>query len=491
MKRIAGLVLLVVACAVQAGEQWQPAGVAADDDPRVVAGFRALFTCSAHFVAGRPLSDIKVVELAGVGGADWPDPVIDEDARIVAASDPQAAIEALAAYRESLGCSLLPPEWTRADAGRLPAIAEAGAAPDLSGVPFPDGDGDSLPPDGIDPRHAALARVVDRAFEGDAFSSGRGAITLAVVVLRDGRLVAERYRPGFGIHSGYRTWSTTKTISAALIGIAQRKGILDVDAPADIPEWDAPDDPRRAITYRHLLWMSSGLVSGGSNANAVYFGGQDVISAVTTTALEAAPGTRWKYANNDTLLLLRALRHRLADDAAYLRFPYDELLRPIGMHHTRMETDHRGNFVGSSQTYTTARDLARFGLLLARDGVWNGRRLLPEGWVAFMTTPAPAYRRAPGEMDYGAQVWLLSGFPGVPAGSYTTAGRRGQYVSVVPAFGLVIVRTGVDQAGASWRQEQLVAHVVAAIKRSQPDTGAVAAAGLEWPSVASGGRGRK
>ncbi len=136
--------------------------------------------------------------------------------------------------------------------------------------------------------------------------------------------------------------------------------------------------------------MSSGLFSGGPNTYAIYFGGQDVISAATTTPLEAAPGTRWKYANNDTLLLLRALRHRLGDDLRYLRFPYDELLRPLGMYHTRMEIDHLGNFVGSSQTYTTARDLARFGMLLANDGVWNGKRLLPEGWVKFSRTPAPA-----------------------------------------------------------------------------------------------------
>src|SRR5690606_37194837 len=176
-------------------------------------------------------------------------------------------------------------------------------------------------------------------------------------------------------YRGYRTWSTAKSISATLIGIAAHQGLLDVQAPAPVPEWQQPADPRKAITLEHLMWMSSGLWSEGSNTNALYFGGQDVISAATTTPLEADRGTGWKYANNDTLLLLRSLRAVLNDDARYLRFPYEELFRPLGMHHTWMETDHLGNFVGSSQVYTTARDLARFGLLYLNDGVWQGERL--------------------------------------------------------------------------------------------------------------------
>jgi CubicO group peptidase (beta-lactamase class C family) len=164
-------------------------------------------------------------------------------------------------------------------------------------------------------------------------------------------------------------------------------------------------------------------------------------------------------------LLLRALRHRLGDDLRYLRFPYDELLHPLGMHHTRMETDHLANFVGSSQTYTTARDLTRFGLLLANDGVWNAKRLLPEGWVKFSSTPAPTRPPAAGQWGYGAQFWLLDQMPGVPPGTFTTAGRKGQFVTVVPGHDLVIVRTGVDPDRARWRQDRLVAEVVAALAK--------------------------
>ncbi len=350
-----------------------------------MAGYRALFTCSAHFFAGRPLEDIKKVELVDVEGMGYPDPVIDERRKIVTATDISGQIVRIAAFRETMGCSVLPPDWQMGDVPRLPYV-EYAPPPDVGNVPFPAGDRVKLPADGLDTRYRALAPVLDRAFDGRSYADVEGVVTTAVIVVKDGRIIAERYRPGFGIYSGYRTWSTAKSISSALLAIAAKQGLLDLDAPVSIPEWGYPGDPRQAITYKQLLWMSSGLFSGGANTNAIYFGGQDVVSAATTTPLEVAPGTRWKYANNDTLLLLRALRHRLADDLRYLRFPYDELLHPLGMYHTRMEVDHLGNFVGSSQTYTTARDLARFGILLANDGVWNGKRLLPEGWVKFSAT---------------------------------------------------------------------------------------------------------
>lgn len=442
----------------------RPAGIAGDEEPLIVAGYRALFACSAHFVAGRPLDDIKKVELADVQGIGYPDPVIDEKRRLVTATDISGAIVRIAAFRDSMGCTVLPPHWQLGDVPRLPNVQYA-QLPAVGDLPFPAGDRVDLPPGGLDARYVTLAPILDRAFDGATFGTRAGVVSSAVIIVKGGKIIAERYRPGFGIHAGYRTWSTAKSLTAALLAIAAKQGLLDLDAPVNIPEWNHPGDPRQAITYKHLLWMSSGLFSGGPNTYAVYFGGQDVISAVTTTALEVAPGTRWKYANNDTLLLLRALRHRLSDDLKYLRFPYDELLHPLGMVHTRMEIDHMGNFVGSSQTYTTARDLARFGLLLANDGVWQGKRLLPEGWVKFSSTPAPTLAPVAGQWGYGAQFWLLDQMPGVPPGTFTTAGNKGQYVTVVPGADLVIVRTGVDPDGTRWAQDQLVAAIVAALEK--------------------------
>jgi CubicO group peptidase (beta-lactamase class C family) len=460
--RLAALAAALATSAFAASPYQRPAGIADLKEAQIVAGYRALFTCSAHFFAVRPLEDIKKVELEEMSGFGFPDPVIDEQRKLVAARDPSGKVVAMAAFRDTMGCTVLPPDWGPADVPRLPYVSYA-APPDVRDVPFPAGDRVELPAGGIDGRYGALAPMLERAFDSAGYANAEGVVTTAVLVLKGGRIVAERYRPGFGIHSGYRTWSTAKSVSAALIGIAAKQGILDLDDAAAIPEWGYPGDPRQAITYKHLLWMSSGLFSGGDNTYAVYFGGQDVVSAVTRNALEVAPGTRWKYANNDTLLLMRALRNRLGDDLRYLRFPYDELFHPLGMYHTRLETDHLGNFVNSSQMYTTARDLARFGLLLANDGVWNGKRLLPEGWVKFSSTPAPTRPPQAGQYGYGAQFWLLDQMPGVPPGTFTTAGRKGQYVTIVPGHDLIIVRTGVDPEGKRFAQERLVAAVVAAL----------------------------
>jgi CubicO group peptidase (beta-lactamase class C family) len=356
-----------------------------------------------------------------------------------------------------MGCTILPPQLTEADIPGLPYI-EYAPAPNLGDVSFPDGDLVQLGASGVSKNFSQLATVLDKAFDGQSF--GENTVTVGVIIIKNGKLIAERYRRGFGVHSGYRTWSTAKSLSAALLGIAARKGIVDFDGPAQVPEWQYDGDPRREITYKHLLWMSSGLYGGGNNTNAIYFGGQDVISAATTTRLEVEPGTRWKYSNNDTLLYLRALRSQLDDDLAYLRFPYDELFHRIGMYHTRMETDHLGNFIGSSQVYTTARDLARFGVLLANDGVWNDERILPEGWVDFSRSPAPTRSVQKGMRGYGAQFWLLDQMPGVPAGTFTSAGNKGQFVTVLPDHDIVIVRTGVDPIPARFQQDQLVAAVI-------------------------------
>lgn len=443
----------------------RPAGFAGFEESLIAAGYRALFTCSAHFFAGRPLADILEAELVDTTALDLPAPVIDTQRQLVTAADGEGGVMT-AVFRDSMGCTLLPPHWSIADVPRLPYVPYP-PSPDQASQPFPAGDRVELGRNGLARGYETLGEPVGRAFDGRSY--GERTVTAAVIVLHEGRLVAERYREGFGVHTGYRTWSTAKSISAALLGVAAEQGLVDLDAPADVPEWGYAGDPRRSITYKHLLWMSSGLESGGNNTNAVYFGGQDVISAVTTTALEAAPGERWKYANNDTLLFLRALRHVLDDDLRYLRFPYDELLHKLGMYHTRMETDHRGNFIGSSQVYTTARDLARFGLFLAADGVWNGERLVPEGWVQFSSTPAPGYPEEDDDWGYGAQFWLMGSFSGVPAGTFTTAGHKGQYVTVVPGHDLVIVRTGVNPDGVTYEHEGLVADIVEAIDVVEQD----------------------
>ncbi len=446
--RLASLCLaLTLALPAAGGSAYRlPAGAAEYTDPYIAAGFRALFTCSAHFLMHRPFADIQTVELADTLPLGLPEPVIDETKGLVRAEDGRGN-RVTAVYRDTMGCTVLPPDWSDSDIPRLPYVR-------LS-RPAQDADQDYPLGDRVDFQLSNRARaLLDAAFDGQTY--GDRTLTAGVIVIRNGRIVAERYREGFGPHQGYRTWSTAKSISASLIGIAAEEGLLDLEAATPLTAWNQPADPRRAITWQQLLWMSSGLYSQGSNTNAVYFAGQDARSSAVDSPLEAAPGERWKYANNDTLLLLLGLRQILGDDLEYLRYPYDRLLHRIGMYHTWMETDHAGNFIGSSQVYTTARDLGRLGLLYLQDGVWNGERVLPRGWAEFVARPAPAFERKTGQQGYGAQFWLYDGVAGLPPGTYSTAGNKGQHATIVPAHDMVVVRTGVDPVGYRFDQPRFV-----------------------------------
>lgn len=428
----------------------RPAGAA--ETIEVSAGYIALFTCSAHFIMRRPLKDIMRIELVDIAPYQPPWPEIDTQRQLVRATDHDGNV-AIAAYRDTMGCTVLPPHWTEADVVRLPYVAFP-PRPDVAALQFPKGDKANPK---MNRRQRAL---MDQAFDGTSF--GEKTVTLATVIIKAGKIVAEQYRPGFGVHTGYRTWSTAKSIAATLVGIASHASLINIDEPLGIPEWQYFNDPRQQITWRHLLNMSSGLQSAGAGTGAIYFGGQDAVSAITTTPLVAEPNTVWQYANGDTLLLLYGLRHALGDDLRYLRYPYEELFLRIGMYDSRYETDHLGNFIGSSQMYTTARDLGRFGLLYLQKGVWNGEQILPEGWTELVTTAAPALVREDGKQGYGGQFWLLDRLPGVPEGTYTTSGNKGQLTTIIPSENMVIVRTGVDPNGVRWQQDKFIAAVLEA-----------------------------
>jgi CubicO group peptidase (beta-lactamase class C family) len=378
----------------------------------------------------------------------------------------------IAVHREGFGCTLLPADASPADADALPRHPPSPPAGDVSALAWPDGD--LVPPaePGAVADPARLDRALTAAFDAETY--GEATRTIAVVVVHRGRLVVERYRPGFGPHTTYRTWSVAKSITNALVGVLIGEGRLEVEAPAPVPEWQSPGDPRAAITIGDLLHMSSGLERAGAESYAVYFGGMDAVSEITSARLEAEPGTRWHYANRDTLLLVRAMRHVLGDDESYWTFPRRALFDRIGMRSTVAEVDWRGNFVLSSQVQSTARDLARFGLLYLQDGTWNGVRILPPGWVRFSATPAPARSRGvpalvryglQGLLGYGAHFWLLEKNPVIAIDAVSALGSRGQCVTIVPQHELVVVRTGLDSEtdGVVWRQDRFVADVIGSL----------------------------
>lgn len=438
----------------------------------LVAGYKAAFTCSAHFNAGRTVEQIAGDELNRIypdyreAMAALPDAVIDEEAKTVSVAYADGARPRIAAWRPFLGCAQLPTGADMAMAKELPAIGFkdfAGKPPYAR--PF---DRDVMAWTRLDTEHERLESVVSAAF--DRASYGEGTETTAVLVMQGDDLIAEQYRNDFGPDIPQRTWSVAKSIAATVIGVAVHDGIIDVDEPAGLEAWSAPGDPRGAITIKDLMHMSSGLTSPteGNRTDDVYFGGGRVIDHAIANRLVAEPGTRWRYANNDTMAMMRVLRECLRNDRKYLSYPFKKVLRPLGMDHTFLETDWNGDFVMSSQVWTTARDLARLGQLYLNDGVWEGKRILPKGWAEFVSTPAPDQPkpRREGEVrfGYGAQFWLFGARHGLPEGTYAALGNRGQYVMIVPARNVVIVRRGFDDGGgAQFGIAKFAADVLAAI----------------------------
>lgn len=430
------------------------------------AGLKAGMACSAVFVAGRSLGEVLVDELGGLpeAAARAADPVVDRVSQSVAVAHAAGAPPRLAVHRTGRGCTVLPPHAGLDQALTLPnpEIERSAAA----------GSPSSWPEGIVEPESDALTAVVEAAFDGRTY--GEATKTIGVVVIHHGKLVAERYRPGFGPHTPYRTWSAAKMLTNAVVGILVGRGALDPDAPAPIPEWAGGDDSRAGITVAQLLHMSSGLEQQGAGAYSVYYDGADAVEVTTGAKLAEPPGSHWSYANRDTLLLVRAMRAALGDQE-YWRFPIHELLDRIGMKDTVLETDPFGNYILSSQIFSTPRDLARLGLLFLNDGVWEGERILPEGWVAFSTRPAPARERGlrgvlvyglRGFVGYGAQLWLYDRIPGVFShAAYSGIGHRGQYVTVVPAQDLVVVRTGLDpeEGGVLWRQDRFFSDLIEAL----------------------------
>lgn len=428
----------------------------------VAAGYKALTLCSAVFNAGRTQAQAEALELVGIypdyqADVEALDAEVDAQTRTVAVAFDAALPPRIAAWRPNLGCAQLP---IGADAGVIAALPRFDAsAPDLDDRPWPLGDRDAT----AAPRGDAdaLAAAVEAAFDTPAY--GAGHATTGVLVLQDGRIIAERYREGFGPHVSQRTWSVAKSLTGALIGVARQAGELDVSKPALVPEWQAAGDPRAAITVEQLLRMSSGLHSdtAGNRTDALYFGGVTVAESATGGALVHPPGTHFRYANNDSVLAVHALRAATDDEERALSRPYTDLFWPLGMTRTYAETDWRGGFVLSSQVWSTARDLARFGLLLQQDGVFEGRRLLPEGWVHAATTPSGP--QPEGDFGYGATLWLMSRTPDVPADAFAAMGNRGQYVIVVPSRGVVIVRRGEDPTGQRFDPAAFAAALLAAL----------------------------
>lgn len=365
-----------------------------------------------------------------------------------------AGIETRAVHRGPYGCLLdLPP------ATSFGPIASDQAAPGV-----------------IAPADRRLRAALDAEFAPVA-----GRAPAAVVIMHQGRIVAERYAAGYGIDTPLHGWSATKSITNALLGILARQGRIDVDAAAPVQEWADRDDMRHEITIGQMMRMTTGLDLGQSleagfasafdPAAQMLFTVRDMAGWAAQRPLIATPGTTWAYSDGNTMLLSRIIRDQAGGDAAAtLAFARRELFGKLGMTGVTLEFDGAGTPLGGSHMYAPARAWARFGQLYLDDGMANGERVLPPGWVDEAARPTPAADR----FGYGAGFWTNRGGgtgarsrieAGMPADAFMARGSFGQYVVIVPSARLVIARFGIFHTpyGDIEAMARLVASAVAAV----------------------------
>jgi len=280
-------------------------------------------------------------------------------------------------------------------------------------------------------------------------------MTAAFVVTWKGRLIGERYGEGITAKTPLESWSMGKSLTATLMGVLIKQGAYNLSQPAPIPEWQGPGDPRAGIRIADILHMSSGLrIQAPQDPDYdplgtypdhlyLYTGSVNSFHYAATRPQQWPPNTVGRYHNTDPVLinyLIRLAVEKRGEE--YLSFPQRELFDKIGIRTMVMETDPYGNFLTQGYEFASGRDWARLGNLYLQDGMWNGKRILPEGYARFVSTLAPAWE-ADKRPIYGAFFWIngTGTFP-VPREAYYMEGAGGQTTLIIPSHDLVVVRLG-------------------------------------------------
>ncbi|MFT4076140.1 MAG: serine hydrolase [Asticcacaulis sp.] len=421
---------------------------------RVGDGYAAKMVCSNVFLAGRDAQQVLAVDVQAPGNPALKliSVKVDRKAHSVTARFLGLFAPSGALYRDGLGCTSVPDlNWAAAQAIHLPAKP----------VIIPHGPG--LWPEGSDAPAGAAPELA--AVFNDAKLTGPNM--RAIVVIKDGRLLAETYGPGFTADTPLLGWSMSKTVNAALLGRVVQAGKLSLDDTALFPQWT---DGRKDIRIRDLTAMKSGLAFNEdygdvSDVSRMLYVKPDMAAFAADKPLSTTPGAHFAYSTGTSFILARLWMDRIGDPATALAFPRQALFGPLGMTSATMETDEHGTFAGGSYVYATARDWARFGQFLMQDGVWNGQRLLPEGFVGLMRT-------SNGSKDGYSQMqtWLLgpqeseTGATGLPADAFWLRGHDGQTVTIIPSLKLIVIRMGLTPWEMGYRPEPLVKAVIHATR---------------------------
>jgi CubicO group peptidase (beta-lactamase class C family) len=433
---------LLALAAPLAGSPAQPGFPPNNPDSWAVAG-TAKILCSSLFVSGRDEAEARAHLTPYFIGAkldSLSDVHIDRQRKLVRLTANNRITREAKFYGDQ-GCVIHQPGR---DSVFFKPVRVTTTLPDASTMPWPMGDvlpSTPLPPE-IDT--TKLHAAVDAAFATPA------GLTAAFLVAYKGRIIAERYANGANKDMQLESWSMGKSIVGTLIGMLVQQGAITLEEPAPVPEWHkAPDDPRARIRMVDLMHMSSGLrfsrgspedLPGYPDHDLGYTGAIDAFAFATSRPLQFEPNTFGRYRNCDPLTLGMIVRDAVRKRGEeYLTWPQRALFDSIGIRRQVLETDPYGNFLLNGYDYGTARNWARLGLLYLSDGVWQGHRLLPEGWSKFVSTPAPAWR----DSTYGAMVWVNArGVWPLPRDAFAFRGAGLQDTYVIPSRDVVIVRMG-------------------------------------------------
>jgi CubicO group peptidase (beta-lactamase class C family) len=426
----------------------------------IISGFGAKNLCSAVYLQHRNVSDVIKEDLGEFPLSLGTYTLNKDDSSVTGSVWGFAKRKAI--YRTGLGSTLIN-DFTEVEVRAQHFSIPPPPSVNKDTAIWPEGDikVDSIP-SAIDT--ALLNAAIQNVFN-DTLDK-KPSVTRAALVVYNGQVIAEKYAPGFDKNTLMLGWSMSKSITAALIGILVKQGKLDVNAPAPVPEWK--NNEKQKITLKNLLQQTTGIdfrevYSGPSEATNMLFKRGDGAAFAASLPLDREPGTKFRYSSGNSNILSRIIRQTVGD-SAYSSFPYNELFYKTGMYNTILEPDASGTFVGSSYSYATARDFARFGLLYLNNGRVNGEQLLPDNWVN-ETIQSPASNEL---KNYGYQFWLNGWdkkdrtkreFPDVPADLFYADGYGGQFIYIIPSKKLVVVRLGLHKI----RENKFLKEVLAAI----------------------------
>ncbi|MFC3050484.1 serine hydrolase domain-containing protein [Kordiimonas pumila] len=444
---LAGLASGPMALAAPEAQERGPQAAFSLDE--MAAGAAAKLACSGVFVMGRTEADVIARDLRPFEYPLLTKTEFEFDKDLKTASAISGTAKRTALYRPGLGCTLM------VDTDRDTLLAQSADIEvkpvHYTNEPWPAGDQVV-----ISQKDPAIDWVqLDQAVS-DAFTDtteGQTLDTRAVLVVYDGKIVAEKYADGFDSNSRFLAWSASKSVTSALIGTMVTDGQLALDAPAPVATWSNPDDPRHAITLHHLLNMASGLEFSepytlGHDSTTMLFNKADMGGYAADKPLEHAPNTKWYYSSGTTNLLAKILSEKAGGSVkALYDYSWEQFFGPVGMHSAIFEPDVSGSYVGSSYFYATARDWARFGLLYLNEGRVGGQQILSKEWVEATKTPTPLAPRH----QYGMQFWNNGGtpmpaegrmFPDLPADTFMALGHNTQSIAMIPSRKAVIIRFG-------------------------------------------------